>query len=100
MPVWHRETQKWRESGELMDADGAEWKYMALTWIWHSDSSFREVPSMGSILHGIEIPPEGGETLFCNLAAVWEALPAHRRETLAGLERMGEKSAGIRMVVC
>ena len=74
------------ESGELMPSESDEWKYMELTWIWHSDSSFREIPSDGSILHGIEVPPEGGNTLFCNLYAVWDALDEDRQASLRDLE--------------
>ena len=44
---------------------------------WHTDSSFREIPSMGSMLHGIEVSRTGGETCFANMYAVYEALPAH-----------------------
>lgn len=70
------------ESGEIMEAPSNDWKYMQLTWIWHSDSSFREVPSDGSILHGLEVTREGGETLFCNLYDVWDALDSERQNEL------------------
>lgn len=73
------------EQGNRLPTDEDAWKYLELTWLWHSDSSFREVPSAGSILHGIEVPATGGDTLFCNLHAVWEALPAGRQRELEAL---------------
>lgn len=42
------------------------------------------MPSNGSILHGIEITDEGGETLFCNLQAAYDALPEATKRRIAG----------------
>ena len=80
------------ESGEIMEAPSNDWKYMQLTWIWHSDSSFREVPSDGSILHGLEVTREGGETLFCNLYDVWDALDAERQAALWAISKSQPRS--------
>lgn len=44
---------------------------------WHTDSSYRYVPSLASILYGIEVLPEeakGGETGFSNMLAAYAAL--------------------------
>ena len=73
------------ERGHIMPQESKGWRYMNLTWLWHTDSSFREVPSMGSILHGIEVPPEGGDTLFANMYAAYEALPDDLKERIRGL---------------
>lgn len=62
------------ENGNILPSESSQWQYMELTWLWHTDSSFREVPSKGSILHGILIPPEGGDTLFANMYEAYEAL--------------------------
>lgn len=73
------------ERGNLLPSESDAWKYMELTWLWHSDSSFREVPSMGSILRAVEVAPRGGNTLFANLYAVWDALPDDLRARAANL---------------
>jgi taurine dioxygenase len=73
------------EHGNIMPQESTGWRYMNLTWLWHTDSSFREVPSMGSILHGIEVPPDGGDTLFANMYAVYEALADDVKERIRGL---------------
>jgi alpha-ketoglutarate-dependent taurine dioxygenase len=73
------------ERGNIMPQESKSWRYMSLTWLWHTDSSFREVPSTGSILHGIEVPPEGGDTLFANMYAAYEALSDEMKERIWGL---------------
>jgi hypothetical protein len=40
---------------------------------------------MGSILRGIEVPPDGGDTLFANMYAVYEALPDDMKGRIRGL---------------
>ena len=73
------------EDGNLLPSASAGAKYMSLTRLWHSDSSFREVPSNGSILHGIEIVKGAGQTLFCNLTEVYAALDEETKRSIAGL---------------
>jgi alpha-ketoglutarate-dependent taurine dioxygenase len=64
------------EKGDFISPDNTAWQYVSQSWRWHSDSSFREVPSNGSILHGIEITNEGGNTRFANLYDAYHALSA------------------------
>jgi taurine dioxygenase len=52
---------------------------------WHSDVSFKQRPASASIMHAIEIPDIGGDTLFCNLTAAYEALSGAMKEMLAPL---------------
>ena len=51
---------------------------------WHTDSSYREWPAIGSLLHGIEVTEEGGVTSFTNMYAVYAALPAELKIAVAG----------------
>lgn len=52
---------------------------------WHTDHSYDQAPAMGSILHAIEMPPYGGDTLFVSMGAAYEALSATMRGFLDGL---------------
>nr|WP_315593536.1 TauD/TfdA family dioxygenase [uncultured Cupriavidus sp.] len=52
---------------------------------WHSDLSYKETPSLGSLLHAIELPAEGGDTLFANMHAAYDGLSAELKRKLEGL---------------
>jgi taurine dioxygenase len=51
---------------------------------WHSDLSYKETPSLGSLLHAQELPDEGGDTLFANMHLAWDTLPQHLRDAVEG----------------
>lgn len=51
---------------------------------WHSDMSFMEVPPLGSILYAREVPPFGGDTLWCNTYLAWERLSDGMKALLDG----------------
>ena len=53
---------------------------------WHSDLSYVEKPSLGSMLHAQELPSEGGDTLFANQHTAYEALPDALKARLDGLQ--------------
>ncbi|WP_312225537.1 TauD/TfdA dioxygenase family protein [Stutzerimonas nitrititolerans] len=52
--------------------------------LWHSDLSYKEIPSLGSMLLAQELPEEGGDTLFASQQLAYETLPAELRQALAG----------------
>lgn len=52
---------------------------------WHTDMSYTEEPPLGSLLYGLEVPPEGGQTKFANMYAAYEALSDAMKTRLAGL---------------
>ena len=53
--------------------------------MWHSDSSFKRIPAMASLLSGREVPPEGGNTEFASMRASYADLPAEKKRQLEGL---------------
>jgi taurine dioxygenase len=52
---------------------------------WHSDLSFTPVPSLGSLLRGITIPPVGGDTMFTNMYRAYDTLSDGMKKLLEGL---------------
>jgi len=55
---------------------------------WHADFSYLEEPPVYSILHAIELPPKGGDTLFADMAAAYEALSDGMKQLLDKLRVM------------
>jgi taurine dioxygenase len=51
---------------------------------WHSDWSFQANPPAGTCLRSVVVPPEGGDTLFANQHAAYDAMPIEMRERYDG----------------
>jgi taurine dioxygenase len=54
-------------------------------YYWHSDLSYKALPSLGSLLHAQELPAVGGDTLFANQHTAWERLPEALKTRIEGL---------------
>lgn len=52
---------------------------------WHSDLAFQVQPAKATILNALEIPPEGGDTLFIDMEAAYNALSDAWKARLDGL---------------
>jgi alpha-ketoglutarate-dependent 2,4-dichlorophenoxyacetate dioxygenase len=86
-----------RFSGEFADisnltAEGRIWGeasrqrlYKAGNRLWHTDSSFKRLPGLCSLLYARTIAPIGGHTEFADQRAAYDALPAAMKERLQGL---------------
>ncbi len=53
--------------------------------LWHTDSSFRQLPAFASILYSRSIPPCGGHTEFADQRAAYDALSDDIKQRLEGL---------------
>lgn len=51
---------------------------------WHTDMCYREVPARATMLHTLEIPDEGGDTLFANMYLALDTMPAALRSRIEG----------------
>ena len=52
---------------------------------WHTDVTFRTQPALGSILYARVIPEKGGDTLWANLNAAYDALSPALKRAVEGL---------------
>ncbi len=52
---------------------------------WHHDVTWREVPSMGAILHAIQVPATGGDTLFSDMGAAYDGPTDEWKERIDGM---------------
>lgn len=53
--------------------------------LWHTDTSYLEIPPLGSILYAKEVPTTGGDTLFANMYLAYESLSDGMKNLLGGL---------------
>jgi taurine dioxygenase len=70
--------------GRLMRPSEPSQKQLSSSRQWHTDSSYRPTPSVGSLLHGIEISRTGGITQFINMYMVYDDLPENLRRRVEG----------------
>ena len=54
--------------------------------VWHTDMSYLEVPPMASMLFALEVPAAGGNTSFCSMYAIYDALPDELKRRIAPLK--------------
>ncbi len=54
-------------------------------YYWHTDKSYHDVPSLATLLLAIEVPPHGGDTLFCNMYRAYDALSDDMKAAVADL---------------
>jgi len=63
------------KTGDVIPAEDRRMVYQLANMLWHSDSSFKQVPSLCSLLSARIIPPEGGATEFASARAAYPSLP-------------------------
>ena len=64
---------------------------------WHTDVTFIETPPMASILYAKSLPPLGGDTIWSDMKAAYEALSPTMRDFLSGLDAVHDFARGFPM---
>jgi alpha-ketoglutarate-dependent 2,4-dichlorophenoxyacetate dioxygenase len=72
------------KTGEVIPPDDRRMVYQLANMLWHSDSSFKTVPSLCSLLSARIVPPEGGATEFASARAAYPSLPDALRRRVEG----------------
>jgi alpha-ketoglutarate-dependent 2,4-dichlorophenoxyacetate dioxygenase len=73
------------ENGDLLTADSPRRRYNRGNELFHTDSSFNDLPTKWSLLLGHTLPPTGGNTEFTDLRAVYADLPPETKARIGGL---------------
>lgn len=73
------------KTGAVIPPEDRRMIYQKGNYLWHSDSSFKAVPSLCSLLSARIVPPEGGNTEFACMRAAYDALPHDIKLKLEGL---------------
>ena len=71
--------------GEIADADSPRARIAKGNELFHADSSFNDLPSKWSMLRGVIVTPERGETETIDMRAVYDALPQRLKDRIEGL---------------
>jgi alpha-ketoglutarate-dependent 2,4-dichlorophenoxyacetate dioxygenase len=73
------------DTGAVIPPDDRRMIYQLANMLWHSDSSFKPVPALCSLLSARIVPPEGGATEFASARAAYPSLPEALRRRIEGL---------------
>jgi alpha-ketoglutarate-dependent 2,4-dichlorophenoxyacetate dioxygenase len=72
------------KDGNLLPLDHPAMEHRLRNEAWHSDSSFKPIAALASLLAARIVPPVGGNTDFASARAAYEDLPAARKAELEG----------------
>ncbi len=68
--------------GTAVGNDHPKTRFLSGNYMWHSDSSFRQIPSQMSIMYAYEVPEDGGHTQFVSTRSAYQRLPDELRKTI------------------
>ena len=70
---------------EVWGKDSRQRMFQLGNRLWHTDSSFKRLPALASLLYARTIPPVGGRTEFADERAAYDALPEAMKRRLDAL---------------
>ena len=73
------------ENNEVWGKESRQRMFQLGNRLWHTDSSFKRLPALASLLYARTIPPVGGHTEFADERAAYEALADDMKRELEGL---------------
>lgn len=76
------------DAGNVLAPDAKRRTFLLVNERWHTDSSFRAIPAMASVLSAREVPPAEGDTCFASMRVGYATLTPERQEALEGLVGM------------
>ncbi|MFL2542583.1 MAG: TauD/TfdA dioxygenase family protein, partial [Candidatus Latescibacterota bacterium] len=71
-----------QDDGKVLGNDHQKTRFQTGNNMWHSDSSFREVPTYISIMCVYEVPDKGGQTEFISQRTAYARLPEEKKRTI------------------
>ncbi|MEQ9641526.1 MAG: TauD/TfdA family dioxygenase [Alphaproteobacteria bacterium] len=85
VPVEIADVSNLTHDGKIQGLDDRLRQFQLGNRLWHTDSAFKHVPAMASLLYQRAIPPVGGQTEFADMRAAWDALPDDMKTRVDGL---------------
>ena len=73
------------KDGEVIAPEDRRMVFNTGNQMWHTDSSFKPIPAMMSLLSGREVPSEGGETEFASMRAAYDDLDDKQKNEIEDL---------------
>ena len=77
---------------EIIEVKKLEHEKVNFGGVWHSDTTYLELPPMASMLLARELPPHGGDTLFANMYLAYEGLSQGLKQVLEKLKAVNSSS--------
>jgi alpha-ketoglutarate-dependent taurine dioxygenase len=75
-----------KPDGSLTHHDEPQAVFLRGAARWHTDSSFREIPCLATVLYAVTVPLEDGDTEFANMIAAHDNLSTDERTELESLD--------------